>query len=69
MVGLVDKRKRSKTEMNKLKNAALNPKPGRSVAVDLASDPQWKDEEIDHSVGNPAVSDEEKREANEAHKK
>jgi hypothetical protein len=69
VVGLVDKRRRSKSEMNKLKEAALNPKPGRSVAIDLASDPPWKDEEIDHSVGEPAVSDEERRDDNEAHKK
>ena len=61
VVGLVDKRKRSKTAMSRLKKAALNAKPTQSVARDLAADPEWKDEEIDHSAGNPAVSEEERR--------
>ena len=65
VVGLVDKRRRSKAEMNKLKQAALDPRRTRSVAVDLASDQQWKDEDIDHSVGDPAASDQKRREADE----
>lgn len=54
VVSLVDKRPRNKAELKKLKKAAS--KPHRSTAMDLASEPQWQDEDNHKVAGEPGGS-------------
>ena len=65
VVGLVDTRGKSKSELRKLKKAALEIETRKSVARDLATDPPWTDDDIDHSAGDAAVSEEERRNADD----
>jgi hypothetical protein len=56
VVALVDKRPRNKAELKKLTKAVS--KTRRSTAMDLASEPQWQDEDNQKVVADPGRSTE-----------
>ncbi len=53
VVGLVDKRRRSPSEMKKLRKAALSHKSGVSKAIDLRNERDWTDEDEAKLAGDP----------------
>jgi hypothetical protein len=66
LVGLVDKRPKTKSELKKLKKTALEGLPLKSTAIDLAAEPQWQDDEHGHAA--PAAAERRKgKEKDEAH--
>jgi hypothetical protein len=58
VVSLVDKRRRSESEIRKLRKAALSHKSGVSKAIELRDGPEWKDEDEAKLAGDPPASDE-----------
>jgi hypothetical protein len=54
VVSLVDKRPKNKAELKKLKMVAS--KTHRSTAMDLASEPEWQDEDNHKVAGEPGGS-------------
>jgi hypothetical protein len=66
VVGIVDKKKRTKSELKRLKKAALETKPVESTALNLAKDELWTDDD-DKDAGDPERCRKKGRDADEKH--
>jgi hypothetical protein len=53
LVGIVDKKKRSRSQIKRVKMAALEAKPPESPAINLANDDPWTGHDDDKYSGDP----------------
>jgi hypothetical protein len=71
VVSLVDKKKRTSSEQKKLKKAALDSKPVRTTAMNLADDALWENEDeakpSPRPGANPGASPKKGSDADESH--